>query len=150
MTNAERQKRYRDKKRGGLARERRPGGMTDAELAKTLHVSVSMLRMARWIIAHAPDVVPAIEAGELTVTAEYRRLNDELDRAFFLAIHAGRPAGDVRLMGRRRDGKFEMFWMANDEADAALRRLRGRAKVQTGGQDDGDKVEGGGVLPDVE
>lgn len=77
MTNAERQKRYRDRKRGGPPRGRWTGHISVASRAKALSVSRTMIFMARWIAEHAPDVATQIERGELKVGPEYRRLKAE-------------------------------------------------------------------------
>jgi hypothetical protein len=54
MTNAERQRRYRDKKRGGPPQRQCAGSLTEA--AKAAGLKRTTLWMLLWINKHAPDV----------------------------------------------------------------------------------------------
>ena len=79
VTNAERQRRYRDRKRGGPSCGRWPlGYVTIAQTARLQGVSRSMLFMARWLRMYAPDVIPKVESGELKVTPIYQRRRSQL------------------------------------------------------------------------
>jgi hypothetical protein len=108
MTNAERQRRYRDKRRGGPPVGRWPNGAVVARIAKAQNVSRTMIYMAGWIVKHAPDVAPLIEAGKIRLTPTYKRLRREYDRAVYVAIRTAIDAGHDPhdLMVRRENGVF--------------------------------------------
>ena len=85
MTSAERQRRYRDKKRGGPPLGRWHGHATAQQLAPP-HLGRTSVFMGRWIIKHAPDLCDhqtgQIDFGEYrTLTACYRGLKKERMRA---------------------------------------------------------------------
>ena len=78
MSNAERQRRYRNRKRGGPPRGRWAGHISVAKQAEAVGASRSMLFMAKWICKHAPDLVSEIEAGTLKVYTSYYRRRDQM------------------------------------------------------------------------
>src|SRR5437870_2773322 len=65
MSNAERQRRYRDRNRGGPPKGRWAGHQsleTQAQASLPQRLSRSSVYMLRWITGHAPDVLPALFA----------------------------------------------------------------------------------------
>jgi hypothetical protein len=79
-SNAARQKRYRDRKRGGPPVGRWNGHVSMAMRAKAVGVSRTMLFMAGWIRRNAgSEIVADIKAGKLPLAATYRRLRREAE-----------------------------------------------------------------------
>ena len=112
MTNAERQKRYRDTQRGGPSEGRWPAGhLSMPTRAKMGQVSRTMIAMCSWIFRHAPDLVPGIKAGLLKVTPTYKRLKGEYDAGVVQAIGTGGDVDGGRLVSSRRDGRFVFQWV---------------------------------------
>ncbi len=102
MTNAERQKRYRDKKRGAPVEGRWPAGhISKPAIAELMQLSRTLVCMASWIKKHAPDVAPDLQAGRLKTTPTYKRLKAEYDAGVVAAIagHDGR-AGEHLVSSR--------------------------------------------------
>ena len=110
MTNAERQKRYRDKKRGGPPKGRWAGHLTVAEIAQRAGVSRTKIFMCSWIKKNAPEYFDGIKDGEIKIGPLYRQLKDEYDAGIFKAV-CERPSGNNRLVCRRVDGAFEFEWI---------------------------------------
>src|SRR5262249_36569965 len=107
MTNAERQKRHRDKGRGGPpAGGGPPGYLSVGKRAKALDVGRTLMFMSQWILQHAPDVADRIESGELRTTPTYTRLRNEYVMCVARALEARRDDGDARLEVFRRNGEF--------------------------------------------
>src|SRR5262245_52778311 len=111
MTNAERQKRYRDKQRGGPPLGRWHGHTATSKIAKALNASRTMFYMGQWIAGHAPDMASKIETGEAKVTPIYNRLRIQYIMALARASQK-RPDGEgYQLVERRRNGKFVFKWV---------------------------------------
>jgi hypothetical protein len=127
LTNAERQQRYRDRKRGGPPQGRWAGYVT---LQRTLGISRSSAHMARWIYRHAPDeyarlciVMNRLHGSRrkgLGIKPLYRRLRAEITEALTRAVrtptdeefHERRRS--CRLVPRRQDGRFVFEWIRQD------------------------------------
>lgn len=101
-SNAERQRQYRDRQRGGPPKGRWHGHTKAADIARSQHVSRASLFMAEWILKHAPDVVPDCDAGKVKITPTYRRLRQEYIMALARAMekYGNRPLVCVRKNGR--------------------------------------------------
>ena len=65
MTNAERQKRYRDKQRGGPPVGRWAGHVSREVRAVAHDTSRSIIMMSKWILRHAPEYEKAIKKGAI-------------------------------------------------------------------------------------
>jgi hypothetical protein len=118
LTNAERQKGYRDRKRGGPPAGRWAGRSSLAKIARSVGTSRTRLFMIRWISAHAPEVLDqTVNRGEpgLKITPTYYRLKAEYE-AGILRTAKERPAGDVRLVESRQDGQFVFNWVRGGKA----------------------------------
>ncbi len=90
MTPAERQRKYRDRLRGGPPVGRWPEGhMTMEELARRSGISRTLLYMARQVREWRPDLYEQMRKGELAVT-----------RAYLFARHA-------RVTARRKERRRE-------------------------------------------
>lgn len=112
MTNAERQKRYRDKKRGGPVEGRwSVGHLTVADQAKLVQVGRTSVFMAMWISKYAPDAAQGLTAGTLKVTPTYKRLKCEYDAGVVEAIARKVSTDGERLVSSRRDGQFVFHWV---------------------------------------
>ena len=92
LTNAERQRRYRDRKRGSPPVGRWQGHTPAAALAKSQGIGRSILFMASWLQRFAPDLIPQLERGELKVTWAYYRRRSQL--AMQAAKQGGRADAD--------------------------------------------------------
>jgi len=92
LTNAERQRRYRDHKRGGPPVGRWHDHVSVAAVAKSQGIGRSLLFMASWLQRFAPDLIPQLERGELKVTQAYYRRRDQL--AMQAAMQGGRADAD--------------------------------------------------------
>jgi hypothetical protein len=66
-TNAERQKAYRDRRRGGPPIKR----TTAAEVAANYEMCRTCLFYALWLNQHRPDLSVLVERGELSVSRAY-------------------------------------------------------------------------------
>ena len=111
MTNAERQKRYRDRKRGGPPAGRWAGHTSLTKVAKSSQLGRTTLWMLGWISRHAPDLEPALAADEIKIAPTYRRLRREYLEAVTQA-DATRPRGaGYRLTMSRRNGHFVVKWV---------------------------------------
>jgi hypothetical protein len=108
MTNAERQRRYRERKRGGAPVGRWRHGSFVATFAKVNNIGRTVIFMAGWIREYAPDVAFLLESGAVKVTPTYKRLTAEYDREVWVAIQAAEAEGsDPRLLTcRRENGAF--------------------------------------------
>jgi hypothetical protein len=114
MTNAERQKRHRDKRRGCPREGRWPAGYLSVDrLAKVQGVGRTTIFMAKWILRHAPDVAPRLDAGELSVAPTYRRLRNEYVMGAARAVKARPDDNEARLEETRRNGKFVFKWVSS-------------------------------------
>lgn len=114
MTNAERQRRYRDRKRGGPPRGRWAGHLPAFLLAKSQGTSRSYMYYASWILDHASDVADAIEAGDGNLAVAYERLRREYESGLMKSLRS-RPSDDARLFCRRENGEFVFEWIEDDE-----------------------------------
>ena len=116
MTNAERQKRYRDRKRGGPPRGRwGDHGWTQAQLAAGLGIGRTMVCMVHWLgECGALEELRKIEAGRGKVTPIYKRLRADYERGLCRALLHEIP-GRV-LTCRREDGAFLFEWVDPEEA----------------------------------
>jgi hypothetical protein len=111
MTNAERQKQYRDRKRGGPPVGRWHGHDSAAKWAERLGIGRSQWLMIRWICRHAPDVHDEFAKDEkLKITPTYHRLKREYDIGLVRALADGEPE-DHTLFEFRRNGKFVFEWV---------------------------------------
>ena len=110
MTNAERQKRYRDRKRGGPPKGRWAGYETLADIARLTGGSRTVVFMANWLVNHAMDAADKVRIGELKITPTYRRLRRAYDAGIVKAIRE-RPSSNHRLVCRWVDGAFEFEWI---------------------------------------
>jgi hypothetical protein len=98
-SNAERQKKYRDKKRGGAPHGRWPKQHLSAEiLAATGGVSRTMIFMMSWVMRHAPEYQLDLAENRVKLTPLYRRLRGEYNLAIAAAV---RTATDKQ---RAQDG----------------------------------------------
>jgi hypothetical protein len=111
MTNAERQKRYRDRKRGGPPVGRWAGGVSVAFAAKEMDVGRTIVFMNRWIDRHAPDIVPILLAGGAKTTPTYNRLRAEYNAGILAAFRAKPDHDGFRLTESRKNGKFVFRWV---------------------------------------
>lgn len=127
MTNAERQKRYRDKKRGGPPVGRWSDHLSVPKLAESLKVGRTSIFMAAWIRKHAPDVAADLQADRAKVTPSYKRLRGEYDLGLVRALQAREDQGNAQLVVYRKDGQFVFEWV-NDEAKPTPRKTRSRKK----------------------
>jgi hypothetical protein len=109
MTNAERQKRYRDRQRGGPPVGRWQGHLSTAKIAKAQHISRTMVFMARWVMKHAPDLVQALESGELKMAPTYRRLRGQYIMAMAKALES-KHGRNAQLIETRHAGQFVFKW----------------------------------------
>jgi len=119
MSNAERQKRYRDRKRGGPPRGRwyGHGPVLNAKQHFAVHgCSRTTLFMGRWLWEHAPDAAEDILDGssEAKVSPTYRKLRREFEAGVVKAISEGVLEGHV-LTFRRENGKFIFEWSVPDK-----------------------------------
>ena len=87
MTNAERQRRYRDKKRGGPSVGRWPDGPWQGKavikICSHIGMSKSNWYMLKWLGLHFPDVVKTLGNrgdGRESVSHAYRRIKADLVR----------------------------------------------------------------------
>lgn len=108
MTNAERQKRYRDKKRGGPPVGRWGGRVPVKTAAEVYKVGRTLIFMSSWIAKHAPDVSDEIRAGRARVTPAYKRLRAEYMMGLARAVQDA-PKG-ASFFVTRRDGRFVFEW----------------------------------------
>jgi hypothetical protein len=126
-TNAGRQRRYRDRKRGGPPRGRWCGHKTAQQFAPAGWRRTKVF-MGLWIIRHAPDLFDPrtgqIDCGEhRTVTALYKALRVERMRAaamFFRETNGEKMvAQGCRLVEARHDHRFVFRWVkgANPPVD---------------------------------
>ena len=71
MTNAERQRAFRDRRRGGPAVGRWDYGPDHAEfMRKTLerlHICAETYRRVRWVTKHYPDLMPVLMADSIGI-----------------------------------------------------------------------------------
>ncbi len=114
MTNAERQKRYRDKKRGGPAVGRWGGHTSMAKVAKGVGATRTTMFMLMWIDQHAKDVMLNLDSGELKVTPTYKRLRAEYEAGVVAAVSSTKDRRGVKLVCARKDGKFVFTWVKAD------------------------------------
>jgi len=115
LTNAERQRRHRNKRRGGPPVGRWPDGATIGKLRKSLcqrlEWSRTMYYMAQWIIRHAPDVEADVEADKVRITPAYNRLKREMFVGFARFLALGDKSGEgYELKVSRRGGRFHFAW----------------------------------------
>ena len=116
MTNAERQRRYRDRKRGGPPKGRWAGHLSADKMTEDLAISRSMIFMGRWITKWAPEYEDQIMAKKIKVTPLYRRLRKEFVIKFNKAV-TERPDGDYRLTCQMVDGAFVFEWVPDDDKE---------------------------------
>jgi hypothetical protein len=112
MTNAERQKRYRNRQRGGPPLGRWGGRLSIGQAAKAVGCSRTILFMIRWIDKYAKDVMPQLDHPKARVTPAYKRLRAEYDAGFLKAYLGRKDHRGVRLVSLRRDGRFVFKWVA--------------------------------------
>ena len=110
MTNAERQRRYRDKLRGSPPLGRWAGHTSRAAVAKGHKIGRTILFMSAWILEYAPDCAGPMEAGTAKATPTYRRLKAEYDIGLFKAL-GERPSDGATLHYRRENGEFVFEWI---------------------------------------
>lgn len=111
MTNAERQKRYRDKKRGGPPKGPWGGSPSVASIAEAAGIGRTIIFMVKWIDRHAPDVTPELKAGSLKATPTYKRLRREYEMGIANALSDQHATEDAQLMVSRRHGRFVFEWL---------------------------------------
>jgi len=107
-TNAERQRRYRDRKRGGPPRGRWADHVPTAVRADVSGTTRTMLFMAAWVVEHAPEFLPQIEAGTVRLAPTYRRLKREYDSALVAFLRESGGRGE--LLEYRENGQFRFEW----------------------------------------
>ncbi len=110
MTNAERQRRYRDKRRGGPPAGRWADLTSAAKHGEVYKISRTMIFMCSWVCKHAPEYEEQFAAGKTKVSPVYRRLKREYDVALFKALDE-RPSDDAHLVCRRENGEFVFEWI---------------------------------------
>ncbi len=110
MTNAERQKRYRDKLRGGPPQGRWAGHTSTAKRGEAIRISRTMIFMCSWVCKHAPEYEGQFAAGKTKVSPLYRRLKHEYDAKLFKAL-CKRPSDGATLLYRRENGEFVFEWI---------------------------------------
>jgi hypothetical protein len=117
QSNAERQKRWRDRNRGGAPVGRWPEGYVSvARQAKVFQVGRTLMFMSRWILKHAPEFEAPILSGEIKrVTPLYRKLKRDYDLGIFRALQGAtsdQAAGNGwSLTEGRQDGHFTFRWV---------------------------------------
>lgn len=116
MTSAERQRRYRDRRRGGPPRGRWPEGYVPVGVtAKLAGTNRSYAFYAAWMEKHAPDALGEVLARKLKIAPIYERLRREYDRGIIVAV--GQPHGETdELVTYRDDGHFVFDWVARSTA----------------------------------
>src|SRR5436190_17915550 len=105
MTNAERQRGYRDRRRGGPPKGRWAGHVSIATTAKVHDTSRTLLVMGVWILRYAPDEAPALDAGTAKTTPTYRRLRNEYIMAVAKAL-SKTDDPNARVVVTRKSGRF--------------------------------------------
>ena len=93
MSNAERQRRYRDHQRGGPAVGRWHGHVPAERTAAGWGISRAMLFMASFVLDHAPELEAEIMAGTLRLTRAYKLVRRQHDMAV-VKMARQRLAGD--------------------------------------------------------
>lgn len=112
LSDAERQKRCREKKRGGPPVGRWAGHISLAKIAAAVGIKKSTLAMLRWIERHAPDVLPGLD-GAWKPAPMYRKLKTEYDGVVFRAWWARHTEGHTdRLVVERENGRFVARWIS--------------------------------------
>jgi hypothetical protein len=116
LSNAERQKRHRDRKRGSPVVGRWPEGYVSiAKRARVCHTTRTMTCMAGWILQHAPEFEGSVASGAERITPLYRRLKQEYDMGVFRALKNATPdqAGfnGWALVEGRECGRFVFKWV---------------------------------------
>ena len=114
LSNAERQRRYRDRRRGGPPVGRWDGHMSVKATLAVFPVGRSFYYMTRWLRKYAPEVIPDLEAGKAKITPTYQRVRHEHELAYFRALIAerdadGDQAGDDRRPGRQGERSRRMM-----------------------------------------
>ncbi len=110
MTNAERQKRYRDKLRGGPPVGRWACHLSVAKAAQIQGIGRTMIFMAGWISKYAPEYEEQIISGKIkALTPLYHRLKSEYEAKLFKALNV-RPSDGATLFFRREDDEFVFEW----------------------------------------
>jgi hypothetical protein len=114
MTNAERQKRYRDKQRGSPAGRRWSGHLSARVNAYLAQTSRTAYFMGLWILNNAPDVLP--ESGKareaFKITPAYKRLRSEYELGILDALSQPHDESD-QLVYYRLDGKFHFEFQSS-------------------------------------
>jgi hypothetical protein len=110
MTNAERQRRYRDRSRGCPPVGRWAYHTATAKIAAEYKISRTMIFMSAWIKNHAPEYCDALVAGSGTVSKIYREQKPKFDAGLFRAISKD-PKDGSRLTWHRVDGEFFFKWI---------------------------------------
>lgn len=115
MSNAERQRQYRNRKRGGPPVGRWAGHLAKRKIAEAYHISRTLLVYSGWIAKHAPELVQDLEAGRARVTPTYRALKPKYDAGIARAVRDSdvtrMQALGYTLHGEYRDGDFEFWWV---------------------------------------
>ena len=78
-TSAERQREYRDRKRGGPAAGRWAGHTTAAEIVQQYGGSRTGLSMAQLVKRYRPDLFERVQSGDLKLAVAYKLANRERD-----------------------------------------------------------------------
>jgi hypothetical protein len=119
-SNAERQKAYRDRKRGGPPEGRWAGHVSHDALAQALQVGRTMLFMLAWIDKHAPEIAADIKRSKGKISPIYRRLKAEFDSVVSKCLVSGgleKMKSDTWIFTcRREDGRFVAQWIQSEEA----------------------------------
>ena len=117
MTGAQRQKRHRDKLRGGPPLGRWYGHTSQAAIARMVHLSPTLWKMARWILHMAPELEGPFRdntAGTIKITPLYHRLRRQHDMALArLVIREPDPGPGYEAVLRYRKadgGSFRAYW----------------------------------------
>jgi hypothetical protein len=120
MTNAERQKKYRDRKRGSPPVGRWPKEHLPVEIvAKVSHVGRTSVFMASWVGKHAPECQLDLAEGRAKMTPLYRRLRREYLAGIAAALEKAtakqRALEGWTLTERHKDGHFVFEWVRMGE-----------------------------------
>jgi len=67
--------------------------------------------MVSWILRHAPDMAPLLEAGKAKTTPIYRKLRNQYFIGVTEALRRRPDRQDVRLVSSRKAGRFVFKWV---------------------------------------
>ena len=117
LSAAERQRRFRDRKRGGPPLGRWHGHESLAEQAAAIGCSRTTVFRLKWLFTNAPEAAERAAAGVEKITPLYYRLRREYDEALIRFVEtdsaecASRFAEGFRLAPRYTDGQFMFQWV---------------------------------------